>query len=103
MNIMRRSTTSQKDIFPPFYLTYMPITHARIEMHFITAQLFIQTNDEGSAFASTDVPATVAPHPPVSNSYQITAKNGLPFVNRNVHATSLNGAPAPIIYLGVIT
>jgi hypothetical protein len=81
----------------------MSIAHARIKMHFIVAKFFIQTSNEGSAFASTDMPATIAPHPPIASSYQIAAKNGLSFVNRNAHALSLNGAPAPIIYLRVIT
>jgi hypothetical protein len=81
----------------------MPIAHARIKMHFITAKLFIQSSDKSLAFASADMPATVAPHPPVANGYQIAAKNGLSFVNRNAHAVSLNGAPSSIIYLRVIT
>jgi hypothetical protein len=49
------------------------------------------------------MPATIAPHPLVANGYQIAAKNDLSFVNRDAHAMSLNGAPAPIIYLRVIT
>jgi len=100
---MWRSAASQEGIFPPFYLTYMSIADTRIEMHFIAAKLFIQTSDKSLAFPSTDTPATVAPHPPFSNSYQIAAKNSLSFVNRYTHAMSLNGAPAPIIYLRVIT
>jgi hypothetical protein len=81
----------------------MSVAHTRIKMHFIAAKLFVQTSDKSSAFASTDMPATIAPHPPVANGYQIAAKNGLSFVNRHTHALSLNGAPAPIIYLRVIT
>jgi hypothetical protein len=96
-------TASQEGIFPPFYLTYMSIAHARIKMHFIVAKLFVQTSDKSSAFASADMPAAIAPHPPVAHGYQIAAKNDLTFVNRNAHAMSLNGAPAPIIYLRVIT
>jgi hypothetical protein len=102
-DIMGGSTASQESIFPLFYLAYMPIAHSRIKMHFIIAKLFIQSSNEGLAFASTDMPATVAPHSPVAHGYQIAAKNDLSFVNRNAHAMSLNGAPAPIIYLRVIT
>jgi hypothetical protein len=103
MNIMRRSAASQENIFPPFYLAYMPIAHARIKMHFIVAKLFIQTSNKGLSLASTDMSAAVAPHPSVANSYQIAAKNGLSFINRNAHTVSLNGTPSPIIYLGVVT
>jgi hypothetical protein len=103
VNIMWWSTGGQQDIFPSFYLAYMPVANAGVEMHFIAAKLLIQRSDESLAFAGTDVPATIAPHPPVAYSYQIAAKNDLSFVNRNVHATSLNGAPASIIYLRVIT
>jgi hypothetical protein len=81
----------------------MSIAHTRIKMHFIIAKLFIQSSDKSLAFASADMPATIAPHPPVAHGYQIAAKNDLSFVNRNAHAMSLNGAPAPIIYLWVIT
>jgi len=103
VNIMRWSTDGQQDIFPSFYLAYMSIAHARVEMHFIAAKLLIQSSDKSLAFASTDVPAAIAPHPPIANSYQIAAKNDLSFVNRNILATSLNGAPALTIYLRVIT
>jgi hypothetical protein len=72
-------------------------------MHFIAAKFFVQTRDKSLAFAGTDMTATITPHPPVANGYQIAAKNGLSFVNRNAHGTSLNGAPAPIIYLWVVT
>jgi hypothetical protein len=81
----------------------MSIAHARIKVHFITAKLFIQTSNEGLAFVSADMPATIAPHPPIANGYQIAAKNDLFLVNRNAHAVSLDGTPAPIIYLRVIT
>jgi hypothetical protein len=81
----------------------MPIAHARIKMHFIIAKLFIQGSDKSLTFASTDMPATVAPHPSVANGYQIAAKNDLSFVNRDAHALSLDGAPPPIIHLRVIT
>jgi hypothetical protein len=81
----------------------MPVAHARIKMHFIAAKIFIQTGDKSSAFTTTDMSATIAPHSPVANSYQIAAKNDLSFINRNAHTLSFNGTPAPIVYLRVIT
>jgi len=81
----------------------MSIAHTEGEMHSIIAKLFVQTGNEGLGFAGTDMPATIAPHPPVVNSYQVTPKNDLSFVNRNAHAPSLYGTPAPIMLVRVIT
>jgi hypothetical protein len=71
-------------------------------MHFIAAELLIQSGDKNLAFVGTDLPAIIAPHPLIANGYQIAAKNCLTSANRNVHATSLNGASALIIHLWVI-
>jgi hypothetical protein len=80
----------------------MSIAHPRIEMHVIAAKLFVQSSNKLLTFACTNMPRAVAPHPPVANSHQIAAKNGLSFVNRNAHAMSLDGTPPPIIYLRVV-
>jgi hypothetical protein len=78
------------------------IAYAGVEMHFVAAELLIQHSDKCLAFVGTDLAAIVAPHPPIANSHQIAAKSGLSFANRNVHAASLNGTPASIVYLWVI-
>jgi hypothetical protein len=80
----------------------MSIAYTRIETHSVTAQFFIQAGDKSLAFAGTDMPGTVTPHPPVANGHQIAAKSSLSFVNGNAHAMSLNGAPTTIVYSRVI-
>ncbi len=71
-------------------------------MHVVAAELFVQSGNKVLTFAGTNMSTAVAPHPPVPNSHQIAAKDGLSFVNWNAHAMSLDGAPPPIIYLRVV-
>ena len=88
-------TIGQERVFPPSYVAYMPIADAGIEMQVVVAKVFVQTGNKNSGLPSTDKPATIAPHPPVANSHQAAAKNDISFAERNTHALSFNGAPAP--------
>jgi hypothetical protein len=81
----------------------MSIAHSGIERYIVAAEFFVQSGNKVSTFAGSNMPATVAPHPPVANTHQIASKNSLSFINGNAHAMSLNGATSPIIYLRVIT
>jgi len=80
----------------------MSIAHSGIKVYPIAAKFFVQRSNKVLTLAGTNVTATVAPHPPVANSHQIAAKDNLSVVDGNAHAMSLNGAPAPIIYLRVV-
>jgi hypothetical protein len=40
-DIMRRSAGGGKRVFVSLYLAYMPVTHPRIKMHLVVAQIFI--------------------------------------------------------------
>jgi len=79
------------------------VADAGIKMHFIATKLFIQASDKRLGFASTNMPTAITPHPPVANAHQIAAKNGISFFYGNAHTPSLNGTPAAIVYLRVIT
>jgi hypothetical protein len=102
-DIMRWSAVGLESVFSPSYLTYMSVAYTWIELNLIAAKLLVQARNESPPFVGTDMPTTVAPHPPFANSHQIAAKNGLSFLNGKTHTTTLDGTPASIIHPGVIT
>ena len=66
-------------------------------------QAFIQGLNKLSCLPSTNVTGTVIPHFAITDSYQITTKYSLSFINENPHTLSFNSSPTPGIYLRVIT